>query len=68
MGFNLYDEQSMRTKSKSNTYANLIDEKKMEKVQKKLKDEANIQEIINENCQTLWEFVSNSHTSRVLNK
>ena len=53
MGFNLYDEQSMRKKSKSNTYANLIDEKKMEKVQKKLKDEANIQEIINENCKVI---------------
>jgi hypothetical protein len=53
LGFNLYDEQSMRTKSKSNTYANLIDEKKMEKVQKKLKDEAKTQEIIKENCKVL---------------
>jgi hypothetical protein len=43
----------MRTKSKSNTYANLIDEKKMEKVQKKLKDEAKTQEIIKENCKVL---------------
>ncbi len=34
LGFNLYDEQSTRIKSKRNTCANLIDEKKMEIVQK----------------------------------
>ena len=39
LGFNLYDEQAMRTPSTSNTYANLIDKKKMETVQKKLKAE-----------------------------
>ena len=37
LGFNLYDEQSMRKPSTSNTYANLIDKKKMETVQIKIK-------------------------------
>jgi hypothetical protein len=51
LGFNLYDSQSMRTPSTTNTYANLIDKKKMETVQKKLKMEQKTKQIAQQNGQ-----------------
>ena len=39
----------MRTPSTSNTYANLIDEKKMETVQKKLRAEQKTKQIAQQN-------------------
>jgi hypothetical protein len=49
LGFNLYDEQSMRKPSTSNTYNNLIDKKKMETIQKKLKAEQKTKHIAQQN-------------------
>ena len=49
LGFNLYDGQSMRTPSSSNTYSNLIDKQKMETVQKKLKAEQKKKQIAQQN-------------------
>ena len=52
LGFDLYDGQSMRTPSTSNTYENLIDKKKMETVQKKLKAEQKTKHIAQQNGET----------------
>jgi hypothetical protein len=49
LGFKLHDEQSIRTPSTTKTYAYLINQKKMEEVQKKLKAEQKKKQIAQEN-------------------
>ena len=49
LGFKLHDEKSIRTSSTTKTYAYLINQKKMEEVQKKLKAEQKNKQIAQEN-------------------